>query len=293
MPVYSRRGLGQNLAFNYINDALLGTNEVSLPQAAQSVFVLDDIYVDLSLSGMGLYQGAWIYQNSQQYQVASYNVASGAFVSQQRARDTVTQDAFEIHHLLSPQDKQRTITETVRGLRVRREITTPAVEGAEFYDIDSLGGGQAVIDILDVYAYAAPAGSLSRDKRSVHWWKVQTGGSGLELRLYPGLSASWHLGVDAILDLTLGASLDATIELPHQEWVLAGAAARCAEMLTRTRPADAAMRRQRGNQPPPQYQPPPPQYWAGKQREWAREFTRFSHIYAPRRATKQQLGEPW
>jgi hypothetical protein len=239
MVTVSRRLLRQRLGTNFLRDVVIGNHTGSLPALTGTAFFPDVNVADLSMSGEGLYARQWLKTQGMVLRVASWNAGSGAYVTLQRAATTILSGSeYEVHGLLSPDEKDRALDHVVERLRVRREVTIPTVDGAAVYTLDAAASPYVLERVLDVYALADPTNSLSRDPQRFpnSSWKVTTTATGTELRLAAALPASWALALDAILVPSLGSADTATISLPDESWLLYGAEAQCWELLSKRSP---------------------------------------------------------
>lgn len=266
MPTFNRKQLVRRLGQDWLRDTIVGQTTSSFG----SLHLMDVAGANVEFSGEGLYARSWakLYQstngNGAEYRVATWNAGSGAYVIALPLATTVPSGAdYEIHQLVSPTEKGRLIDDTLKRLRVRQEVNLWTIEGVRHYSLGGLNF-ENVEDVLDVRYFANPAGSLNRDERRLDFWKAVLTGSGtLELRIQPSLSASQQIVLDAILTPTLGSNDNATVNLPEDAWLLAGAAAKCYQIVARRAPAQETK----------QYQ----QFQA----EAALEFGRLSQRWAP------------
>lgn len=239
MPTFQRKTLVQRLGQDWLRDTIVGQTSSSWG----SLHLVDVAQANLEFSGEGLHARAYakLWQstntNGVDYRVGSFNAGSGAFVLALPAATTVPSGAsYEIHSLLSPAEKGRVIDDTLRRLRVRQEVAIWTIDDVQHYSLGGLDFHNAE-DVLNVRYFADPASSLNRDERNLQHWKVRLTGSGsLELRIVPVLAASQQLILDAIVTPTLGSADNATVNLPDDAWLLAGAAAKCYQLLTRGAP---------------------------------------------------------
>ena len=272
MPTLQRRQLRRDLGREWLRDTI-----VSNTNRSQGVLhVIDTRLADTTFTAEALYTRNWgrLFHSTNvatacDFRVATFNWASGAFVSGAVEATSVPSGAeYEMHKLLSPTDKDTALDQTIRTLRVRREIAFDSVDGLHIYSLTGLLGGAYVLTdprthVLNAYVYADPTASLNRAKRSLGHWAVVETGSGTELHVSPALGASQQLAIDAILAVTLGASEVATINLPDAEWVLAGAAARSYWLIEQRAPGQEAER------------------YRERRREAASRFTSLSARHAP------------
>ncbi len=284
MPTFSNRQLRQILGTSYVGDTFVGVNEFTFPNLTYSgSFGLNQL-IDLSLSGQNLYENATIRHiatgaasgSTFDYRVSSFNTGLGTFITTQFIQATVNnQDTFEVHTRLPPAQKDLAIDDALKSIRVRQEIgMMTGTGGAEFYDIEAAASPHYISDILDVYYFASPGGSLDRDQRRFDDVRMVNTGSGREIRVQPIIQGSQQIILDAILELTMGAGDTATITIPDDRWLLAGAAARCYNFMIQNTPGQNAGE------------------LAKRRAEWASEFTRLSGRFAPNYARKIRLEEP-
>jgi hypothetical protein len=177
---------------------------------------------------------------------------------------------FEVHGIISPADKDRAIDAVIRDVRYRQELAIWAIDQGHIYSL-----GADVLDVIDVRYFSDPTDSLSRGEGHPHWFKFEQTASRNELRITPSLLPSYQLVIDAILAPSLGAGDLATVNLPSQEWAVAGAAARCYWMLEQRAPGQEAGK------------------YKERRVEAAREYTRLSNRFQPIIARKIQLDEPY
>jgi hypothetical protein len=238
MPVYSRLQLRQSLGQDWLRDTIVSTTTSSVWGVSGSINVVDSRQADPSLSSEGMYQRAWIRVAGQNLRVATFNTGSGAFLSAMLGTIVASGAEYELHQRVSPDEKDRVLTDVARSLRFRQEVTLPSVDGLTLYSLPD-----SVLAVFDVRYFADPTNSMGRSERTVPWFKVVPTGSGSrELRIAPSLGASQTLVIDAVFAGSLGTGDTATINLPDDEWLLAGAAARCYSLLERDSPGKEAER---------------------------------------------------
>jgi len=245
VPTFARQALRRSLGRDWLRDTYVGSVTGSWAQTSYSANIVDYRVADLALSGQNRYVGAWILVGSTgvQFQVGSFNVASGAYVSQAVVIDaagtfvqTPSGVEYERHEIIPPSDKDRALDDAVQRVRVLQEIGVAALSGAEFYDIDAVASPHRIARVLGAWAWADPTNTGNRDRRELSWWGDATTGSGSELRVSPALGAGDQLVVEALLELTLGAADTATVELPDDRLVLAAAASKCFDALAQRAP---------------------------------------------------------
>lgn len=285
MPVFSRKQLRRNLGLFFIKDTThiyqynsainVNGGTGTIPANTGSINVSNNEFADLSLSGQDLYQGAWIYlegstaisdtlDNWWQYRVATFNAGSGSFISWQFAKDNHNPNGdFEIHQKVSPHSKNQAIDDTLQRIRIRQEVGINTVDGALVYTIDGAASPNYLEKILDVHLMANPNNSLDLDLRHMQDWQVVTTATGRELRLKWGVKGSQQIVFDAILIPSLGSGENATINLPDERWILAGAAMRCYDFMIQNAPGQQVSQLMQ------------------RRAEWAAEYTRLSAKFMP------------
>lgn len=228
----------------------VGNTGLSLGAGATAQF-MDGYQANPAFSGRTLFQDAWLYQpdTQQTFRTASFNSASGAFVSQQMTATAIGSGAqFEVHMGLSPQDLNRCIDRCINRMRFRQEINVTAIDGLTYYQIDGAASPASVQKVLNAYYYSDPTSTVSRGQKYFEWWGTNTTASGtFELKLYPPVPSGNQIVMDAIIDMTLAAGESATVNLPHDEWVYAGAAMHAYNLLVQRAPgqADASLLKRR------------------------------------------------
>ena len=276
MPIYNRRGLRQNLGRDYLRDTLVGRTSGSWGTQAGSLNIIDRSLADPTASGEQLYYrhhlrllgSAGVLQD---LRVGTFNTGSGAFLAAVTAATTIFSGMpFEVHGMVSPDEKDRQLDAVIKDVRALQELTIPAVDDLLIYSL-----GPDVEHVLEARVQSDPSHSLGRDDATLGWWKVVTTATGRELRLSSPLSASQHLVLNAITAVSLGAGDLATVNLPSQEWALTGAAARCYWLLEAQAPGKEASR------------------YKDKRQEMARHYSRLSQRFQPFVTRKVQLEEPW
>lgn len=254
MPTFQRKQLRQTLAQAFLDPrTYVGNAGVSLGAGA-TAFFMDSTQANLAFTGERLYDRAWIYlpDTQQTFRVGSFNAASGAWVTSQLTVTTVASGAqVEIHQRLSPQNLNLCIDRTVSRFRARQEVVLNPGDGIQQYQIDNAASPASVQRVLDVYYFANANATTDRDRREFRWWGIETTGSGTtELRIDPAIAGSSSIApsgfpanqivMDAIVDMTLGSSETATLNIPHDEWVYAGAAMTAYNLLIQLAPGQAA-----------------------------------------------------
>lgn len=226
---------------------------------------MDSAQANPDFSGNGLYRRAWFRVNGMTLRVASFNVASGALITQSSTPTGVPSGSqYETWEILSPEDLDRCLDWTVRRMRDRREVAIPTVDGDTTYALDGAASPNYVAEVMGGYYFAAPDGTLGRDRRPLtNVVPVTTASGTREARISPALGQSQQLVLDCILVLSLPAADAATINIPDEEWLLAGAAAKAFDLLIQRSPGQEA------------------DTYKERRLEHAREFTRLSGRYQP------------
>jgi hypothetical protein len=204
--------------------------------------VADQRFSDPTFSGQSRYVGAWFNRAdsaaSMEYRVGSFHTQSGAFISPYLFDGTAPSGTeFEVHALIGPLDKNLSLDDALSRIRVRQEVGITTLSGAVFYDLDTAASPHRIADVLDAYVWANPGDVADRGKRVFAApARVVPTATGVELRIDTALDLSHLLVVDALLELTLAAGDTATINLPDERLVLAGAAAKCWDLLAQRSP---------------------------------------------------------
>lgn len=273
MPVFSRRHLRRSLGQNALRDTYVGTTTHSLGANA-AVAVLDRYLSDPFLSA-AKYQGAWLLVASVQYRVASYNYQSGSVMSGQTAVNALASGMdFELHQILPPDEKDRCIDDVIRRVRVRREVGIRSTDGLREYPLDGSASPHSVVAVLDAYYFANPTNSLNRDRREFTSKVAVQTATGVELRVDPPLGSGNQLVLDAILTLSLGSGDAATINIPDERLIIAGAEAKAYDFLMRQTPGQQSDTYKQARQ------------------DAAREFSRLSAIFKPQVTRTIQFDTP-
>lgn len=242
MPVFSRKVLRQTLGQSWLRDTVVSRTSASWGYAAFSLNFIDFTSAGLGASGLNLYVGSWLYMSGAEIRVASFNAGSGAYFSQDSGAllgtTIVSGSEYERHDMLPPTDKNRALDDVIPRLRIRQEVGITALSGALFYDLDAAASPHRIADVLDAYVFSSPSDPANRVKRSFSTRPVVVPtATGVELRIDAALDLSSLLVVDALLELTLGLGDNATINIPDDRPLLAGAAAKCWEMMVARSPA--------------------------------------------------------
>jgi hypothetical protein len=216
----------------------VGTTTASWGSVAGSLVFFDAGTADLSASGENRYAGALLYFSGLEARVGSFNAGSGAYVSAARGPASWPSGGeYERHEMLGGLDKNLALDDAVQRIRVRQEVGITTLSGAVFYDLDTAASPHRIADVLNAYVWANPGDVADRGKRVFSTpARVVPTATGVELRIDTALDLSHLLVVDALLELTLGAGDTATVNLPDERLVLAGAAAKCWDLLAQRSP---------------------------------------------------------
>ncbi len=276
MPVVSRKTLRLALGQSYLRDTITGNTALSLGTTTPiALTVLDSRQANLAYSGQNLYDSAFVRVASTDYLVASFNAGSGAFVSQQIVFVAVASGTdYELSNRVSAADKDLMLDDTIQKIRIKQEVPLQSTQDAMFYSIEGVASPHYVSRVLDAYYFANPSSSLARDLHRFKDLRVVMTGSGRELRVNPALGGSNQIIIEAILAPTLGSGDAATLNIPDMRWVLAGATARCYDLIIQTAPGQ-----NEGN-------------LAKRRAEWGGEFTRLTGRFAPLYDQKIRFGDP-
>lgn len=209
-----------------------------------AVFIVDQMYANAGFSGEDDHGRAWLRVASFDYRVGSYNFLSGGAWTPQTAVYAVASGAdYEIHDTLSPIDKNLCIDQTIARLRVRQEVAIPTVDGLLEYTVDGAASPNTIQgDPLGFWYYANPSSTLNRDQR--HWNEkpamAMTASGTRVLRIPAALTWSQQIVMDCLLQVTLGSSDAATVNIPQiqdDQIILDGAAARAYDMIIQRGPS--------------------------------------------------------
>ena len=238
MPVYSRKTLRQALGrSHWIRDTLVGTTTGSWGNTG-SATIWDSAKANLLYSGEDLYHRSWAKAAGCELRIATWNTGSGAWMALQTAGSTIASGVeYEIHEMIAPSEKDEALDETIKRVQVRREEPVWSVDQARIYALPA-----GVIDVLDCYYFASPNGSLTRDRGNFNHWEPVETGSRSEIRIDPPLTVSQQLILDALVIPTLGAADTATVSLPNDRWIIAGAAVDCLSRLAARSPGQEGAR---------------------------------------------------
>lgn len=274
MPICRRRELRQRLGLEYLRDTVVGTTD-AVCSAGVWLTLSDGGQADATASGEPLYQRAWARVLGslgvlQDGRVASFD-AAGVFVLGVTTATTVLAGMpYEIGTRLAAAEKDRALDAVIRDVRTRQEVTLWTRDGMTAYSL-----GAEVVDVLDVGVDADPSGTLGRRVTPVGWFGQRRTAAGMEVRIAPGVAGSCYLVLDALVRASLGASDLATVNVPSDDLVLAGAAARCLWLLEQDAPGqEAAVYRER-------------------RAEMAREYTRLARRFQPAVTRRVMPDEPW
>lgn len=237
MPCVSRLRLRQLVGSTKLRDTYVGTTTGSSGVGGFAT-IIDSSVANLAFSGESLFVRTWLKHNGMELRVASFNTGSGAFVTQQAAATLVLSGGqYEHHRKLAPSEKDRAIDGVIGRLWTRQEVPIATVDGLLAY---SIGPN---FKVFGAYYFASPSATLDRDRREIPiGWNLVTTATGRELRLPPGgaLAGSQQLVLDAQVRATLGSADAATVNIPDEDWVLNGIAARCYQSLWADAPGQEA-----------------------------------------------------
>lgn len=241
MPTFQRKQLRTDLGIKRLNDTIVGTTIWSIGAGA-TVYIIDPVLPNGAQSGEQIYTRAFLRVASVDYRVASFNYPSGAAVTGQVAINAIVSGMdYEIHQKVAPADKDRCIDEAIAKFRVRQEVGFPSIDGQRFYSLsDAVASPNTILEVLNVWYYANPASTQNRDQR---FWPerpvVALTATGRELRIPSALTWSQQIVLDCLLQVTLGASDAATVNIPlipNDNAILDGAAAQAYDLLIQKTP---------------------------------------------------------
>lgn len=229
-----------------LRDTTVGTTGMAVA-VGSAMQIVDQVYANVAFSGETAHDRAWVRVASFDYRVGSYNYPSGGPYSLQPVINAIATGAdYEIHDKLSPVEKDQCIDQTIARIRVRQEVVIPTVDGLLEYTIDAAASPNTIAgDPLGFWYYANPDFSLDRDQRFFNELpQIATTASGTRvLRIPAALTWSQQIVMDCLLQVTLGASDDATVSIPQvpdDGIVLDGAAARAYDLLVQRAPSQEA-----------------------------------------------------
>ena len=228
--VMQRKTLRRQLGQNRIGSFVVGTSSWSLNTGA-AFAVVDTALANADEALQNKWQGAYVRAGSADYRVGSFNTGSGAFLSAQTVRGAALASGgdFEVSQKISPADMDRYLDETIALMRFRQEVALPTVEGnTRFYAIDTVASPNTIKSVLNAYYYSDPTSTTNRGRVDLTQDQIVFTATGMEIRLPApaGLDASMQIVLDAMLQMTLGASDAATVNIVDTETILWGAAAR-------------------------------------------------------------------
>jgi hypothetical protein len=239
LPVVSRKYLRQALGRVHLRDTYVGATTASWGWAAGSIQIIDGNLADLSGSGQNWYVGSTVYYSGVDVRVATFNVATGALLSQAAGltfpNNIASGSEYERHDVLSGTEKNRALDDAVQRLRDRREVTIDTVADAHVYALPD-----EVALALGTSYFASPTATLDRQQRRLSRAEVVATATGLELRIDPALGASQEIVIDAIVTVSLGAGDAATVNIPDERLVLYAAEATCWDLMVRKAPRGTA-----------------------------------------------------
>ena len=266
MPTFARKSLRQTIAQLFDAKTWVGTTAGSIG-ANGSVFFIDQQNANPAFSGERLYDRAWLYHpdTQQTFRVASFNAASGAWVTAQTTSTTIQSGStFEVHPRLSPVQLHQCMERTVARFRARQEVAINAIDAAMQYPMDVAASPATIRKTLNVFYYARPTATDNRDKRYFRWWGPHITASGTsELQVDPPVASGAQIVIDAIVDMTLGAAETATLNLPDDMWLHSGALMHAYNLLIQQAPGQSAGE------------------LAARRAEWGHQFRQFHANYMP------------
>lgn len=298
MPVFSRKQLRRDIGYDFTHDlrpVVGNTQGASFGQFDQTDwFVSNVLHSNRAASGMNLYQNAWVFVEGStanadtsntfhEYMVASFNCGSGAYIIQMPSWEYVDVNSFfELHTRVSPEDKNRAIDDTIKRIRIKQEVGITSIDGALSYTIDGAASPFVIDRILDMHISADPSNSLNIDLRHISDWKIVSTATGNLLRLQYAVQGSQQIIMECILIPSLGGEV-ATISVPDERWILAGAAMRCYDFMIQAAPAQQVAQ------------------LVQRRAEWSAEYARLSSLFQPDYAEPIRLhdvirgavGRPW
>lgn len=249
VPTYSRKQLFQTTARLFDPKSWVGTTTYGSIGTTGTAVFMDPRMANAAFSGERLYDRAWIWDHGTQqgFRVASFNAPSGAFVTMQNPLAALASGGdFTVIPRLSPYDLNLAIDRTVSRMRSRQEVQINALDGQVNYQIDNAASGVSIQRVLNVWYYTVGSQAPSppgydRQRKEFRWWgEGHTASGTYELRLADPVGSGSQIIIDGIVDMTLGAAETATINIPHDEWVYAGALMHAYNMLIQQAPGQAA-----------------------------------------------------
>lgn len=239
---YNKQQLRWRLGRDLMHDTHIGKNTASLGIGAGSIFLMDSFLADASFSGEMKYTRSWARYNGETFRCATFNFASGAFISLQTNLSSNISPGviWELHELASPEEKDIAISWALERVWVRREVALNAVDGLTFYSL-----GYDFGQVFDWWVYASPDGSAGRDKRLFRAQRpeIRLTGSGRELRLEGAIEGSQQIILDAEVRLvSTGDSAESTsFTIPsrhYEQMILYAAESQCWEMVAKRSAAE-------------------------------------------------------
>ncbi len=280
MPIYSRRQLRQRLGREFLLDTIVGTTTKS------QNLIWDETQADPTASGEVLYTRAWARVQSTtnlpyySARVSSFNTLSGHFIISPTLALAPSIN-YEIHQKLSPAEKDRALDAVIKDIRFEHNFPIWSIENGHIYSL-----GDDVLDVVDVKYYSNPTDSLNLGEHTPKYFRYERAQVGSQyLLLDPSLPASYRLIIKALVTTSLQSAEtfstngwtgdEATIYLPSDDWVLAGAMVRCLWNLEQNSPGQEST------------------MYRGRRREMANMYTKLSRRFQPVVTRKIQLGESY
>lgn len=276
MPVINRRDLRQRLGREWIHDTVVFNTSGSWGLQTGSMTMHAADLADPTASGENMYERHWMrliatVGDNQDLRIGSFNTGSGAFIQAVTLVSTsVSGRTVEVHSMLSPVDKDRALNSVIRDVRVLREHPIWAIDNGHVYSL-----GDDIYQIHDVRYLSDPSDSLNLGEHKLRWWKYEVTATGNQLRIDPSLPASYQLILKALVAVSLGAGELATVNLPSEDMILWGAAARCYWMIEQSSPGQETA------------------IYKARRAEAAKEYTRLAMRFQPYRHQRPMLDEVW
>jgi hypothetical protein len=275
MPTFTRSYLRQQLGQFWLRDTIVFSTQLAVANSTGTVMVMTNALADTSQSGAGGYNRAWLLGNGNEYRVSSVNWPSGAWVTQQLARQAIASGSeVEIHSLLSPDEKNNALNDVIKRLRRSQEVGFGGTVSAEFYDITSVASPFSISVVNNAWYWADPTNSINRDRREFSWFDVVRTATGLELRISPAVPSGAQIALDAVVTVTLGSSDGATVDVPDERMVLAGAAVKSYDLISARSPGQEA------------------EQYRTRRGEMAKEFSRLAALYKAQVKVKTEFDTP-
>lgn len=259
----------------------VGTTTLAVA-AGSAVVALDanNEWANPDFSGLNYFSTAFMRVGSADYRVGSYNAPSGAWLSGQAAKYAIASGAdFEVHDKISAVDLDLCINQTISRIRVRQEVGIPSINGKMEYTIDAAASPNTILNVVDFWYYADPANTANRNRQEfAPKPTIALTATGRELRVPYNVAGSQQIVMDCILQMTLGASDNATVnipQIPDDQWILDGAGAYAYHLLIQRSPGQDTAQ------------------YAERRKELAAAFTRQSEKQQPSMDTEIGFSAPF